>query len=304
MMDKRLTKISFFDLSLLAELPEHKSLRSLARSLDIEPPRLTKVLQSVRHQLQFEIIKTSSHGYILTAEGSYVSHQAKELLKKSEDFIPRKSQFLAPPAIYTVGGRGFMNVFFAGAMIESLEAAGAKALLRFMDLSPEELRQTATEGVLDVALHLEEIKWPQTWAAAEVGSMSWDLYVGKNHPLKGTISTDELLKYPFARSAYWNGRAIAQATDNLPIPRNERIMGHEMQTALTAVEIVQHSNNVALIPNIIAKKYEAAGFIRNLKVRGLELTEAKIYLSVRSDKISQRLFKQWQTQLKSLLKDT
>nr|BFD59393.1 hypothetical protein CKG001_15000 [Bdellovibrio sp. CKG001] len=302
MMDKRLAKISFFDLLLLAELPDHKSLRSLSRSLGVEPPRLTKVLQSVRHQLQFEIIKTSSHGYVMTPEGSYVSLQAKELLKKSEDLIPRKSQFLAPSETYTVGGRGFMNVFFSGAMIQSLDEAGSKTLLRFMDLSPEELRQTASEGVLDVALHLEEIKWPQTWSAAEVGSMSWDLYVGKNHALKGTVGRDELLKYPFTRSAYWNGRAIAQAADNFPIPRSERIQGHEMQTALTAIEIIQHSNNVALIPNIIARKYEEAGLIRSLKVRGVDLAEAKIYLSVRSEKISQRLFKLWQARLKSLLK--
>ncbi|ASD63943.1 LysR family transcriptional regulator [Bdellovibrio bacteriovorus] len=302
-MDKRLSKISFFDLLLLAELPDHKSLRSLSRSLGIEPPRLTKVLQSVRHQLQFEIIKTSSHGYIMTAEGSHVSLQAKELLRKAEEFIPRKSQLLAPSVTYTVGGRGFMNVFFSGAMIESLQVAGVTALLRFMDLSPEELRQTATEGVLDVALHLEEIQWPQTWSAAEVGSMRWNLYVGKNHPLKGSVSKEELLKFPFARSAYWNGRAIAQAADHLPIPRSERIMGHEMQTALTAIEIVQHSNNVALIPNIIARKAEEAGLIRSLKIRGLDPIESRIYLSVRSDKISQRLFKQWQSQLKGLLKE-
>ena len=223
-MDKLFSKISFFDLLLLAELPDHKSLRSLSRSLGIEPPRLTKVLQSVRHQLQFEIIKTSSHGYIMTAEGSHVSLQAKELLRKAEEFIPRKSQLLAPSVTYTVGGRGFMNVFFSGAMIESLQVAGVTALLRFMDLSPEELRQTATEGVLDVALHLEEIQWPQTWSAAEVGSMRWNLYVGKNHPLKGSVSKEELLKFPFARSAYWNGRAIAQAADHLPIPRSERII--------------------------------------------------------------------------------
>ncbi|WP_374035614.1 LysR substrate-binding domain-containing protein [Bdellovibrio bacteriovorus] len=302
-MDKRLSKISFFDLLLLAELPDHKSLRSLSRSLGIEPPRLTKVLQSVRHQLQFEIIKTSSHGYIMTAEGSHVSLQAKELLRKAEEFIPRKSQLLAPSVTYTVGGRGFMNVFFSGAMIESLQAVNVTALLRFMDLSPEELRQTATEGVLDVALHLEDIQWPQTWSAAEVGSMHWNLYVGKNHPLKGSVSKDELLKFPFARSAYWNGRSIAQAADPLPIPRSERIMGHEMQTALTAIEIVQHSNNVALIPNIIARKAEEAGLIRSLKIRGLDPIESRIYLSVRSDKISQRLFRQWQSQLKGLLKE-
>ena len=80
-------------------------------------------------------------------------------------------------------------------------------------------------------------------------------------------------------------------------------MGHEMQTALTAIEIVQHSNNVALIPNIIARKAEEAGLIRSLKIRGLDPIESRIYLSVRSDKISQRLFKQWQSQLKGLLKE-
>lgn len=301
-MDKRLLKISFFDLMLLAEMPDHKSLRSLSRSLGVEPPRLTKVLQAVQHQLQLEIMKTSSHGYIMTAEGSHVSLQARELLKKSEDLIPRKNQFVTPAVTYTVGGRGFMNVCFSGAMISSLESLGGKALLRFMDLSPEELRQTATEGVLDVALHLEDIQWPQTWSAVEVGVMTWNLYAGRNHPLKGTVSKEELLKFPFTRSAYWNGRAIAQAGDNFPIPRSERIIGHEMQTALTAIEIVQHSDNLALIPNIIARKYEDAGLIQSLKVRGMDLAESKIYLSVRSDKISQKLFKQWQVQLKTLLK--
>lgn len=303
LMDRRLYNISFLDLAVLAALSEHKSLRSLSRSLDLEPPRVTKILQSISLELQAEILKTSPHGYVLTADGLHMSDQASQLIKKSEDFLSRKSRGALTRTVLTVGGRGFMNVFFAGPLLQGVQAGVSSSSLRFIDLSPEELRYTAFEGVLDVALHLEEIDWPQTWSAAEVGEMTWDLYVGANHPLKGTVSRDDLLKYPFTRSAYWNGRAIAQAADNFSIPGSERLPGHEMQTAMTNLEIIQHSDNVGLLPDIIANKHVKAGLIRNISVRGLQMSRSRIYLSVRNEKISNKLFKQWQQILRARLKD-
>lgn len=298
-MDSRLKNISLFDLSILAELSNHSSLRSLGRALDIAPPKLTKTLSQVRREIQIEIIKTSPHGYFLTGEGAYVSQQAREILQKADNLFPRRATYAPPRQIYTVGSRGFLNIFCTSCLLDGLSETDNSSTLRIIDLSPEEMRLIASEGGLDVSIHLEEIQWPHTWSTVEIGKMKWGVYVRSGHPLKSPTTKEQLLKYSFTRSAYWTGRAIANAADSFPVPRNERQFGHEMQTALTAIEIIKKTDNIALIPNLTASAAVQAGHIRVLQIEDLPETANKIYLSVHSEKIPQKLFRSWIKALKA-----
>ncbi len=298
LLDSRLKNISFSDLEILAELSAHSSLRALGRTLDIEPPKLTKTLQSVSRDLETEIIKTSPHGYVLTSEGSHICLQAKSILDNAVNLFPNKRALQNVGETFTVGSRGFLNLFFASAFLQSSKENSRNIFFRLIDLSPEELRTTAFEGVLDIAVHLEEIQWPQTWTCVEIGKLQWSLYTRKGHPLRGTITKDDLLKYPMTRSAYWNGNSIAQASDSLPIPRHERQIGHEMQTVLTSLEIIRHSDHIALAPDIIAAHPNWGQDLVPLKVSDIDPVTAKVFLSVRSDKVSQKLFKHCQTELR------
>lgn len=289
-MDKRLSKISFFDLRILAELSTHKSLRALSRSLNLEPPALSKRLKSIQDDIGLEILKTSATGYALTPDGTHITTKAKDLLLSSSDFIPTKNNLVKQQMIYTFGSRGFLNIFLCGSLLSTTQQTKSNHLIRLIDLSPDELRLTVFEGVLDLAVSLEQFNWPKNWVTTEVGNLNWSLYVRKNHPLKDKSTKEDLLKYPWSKSAYWNGRAIANSSDSIAVPKSDRIPGNEQQTALVALEVIKNSDNIAIIPDIIAHDSVKNGLIKKISCADVEMPTAKITFGVNSDKVSQKLY--------------
>lgn len=301
-MDFRLKGISFFDLSILSELSGHSSLRALARSLKIEPPALSKKLKQIQDVLAIEILRTSATGYTLTPDGIYISNQARDFLVEANQLLPSKNSITTSQQVFTVGTRGFLNIFLTDAFLLGLKDAKSPHLVRFIDLSPEELRYTVFEGVLDIAVSLEPFNWPKNWTVQEIGKLNWSFYVNKSHPLEGKVSRDELLKYPWTKSAYWNGSAIKQATDALSIPRQDRISGHEIQTALVAIEVIKNSENVALIPDIVASAPCEFGAIKRILCPEVETPSATVFMGINAEKISQKQYAIWLKLLKNKFK--
>lgn len=293
MIDRRLADISFLDLQILSELSAYRSLRALSRSMNIEAPTLSKKLKNIQAELGIEVIRTSATGYALTPDGTHINLKAKEFLSSSVDFIPSKNSLLRQRTVYTVGSRGFLNIFLCGSFVSALPAINSGPLLRFIDLSPDELRLTVFEGVLDLAVSLEQFNWPKNWVITEIGQLTWSFYVRENHPLKERSTRAELIKYPWTRSAYWNGRSIAQGSDSLSVPRIDRIAGHEIQTASVAIELIKNSDDVALIPEIVANEQVRMGLIRKIICPEIEMPSATITFGINSDRVNQKLYASW-----------
>lgn len=301
-MDFRLKDVSFFDLCILSELSGHSSLRALARSLKIEPPALSKKLKQLQNVLAVEILRTSATGYSLTPDGIYISNKAKDFLLEANTLLPSKNSEKRSLQVFTVGTRGFLNVYLTDAFLAGIKETKSQHLLRFIDLSPEELRYTVFEGVLDIAISLEPFNWPKNWTVQEIGKLNWSFYVNRSHSLDGKVSKDELLKYPWTKSAYWNGSAIKQASDSVSISRQDRMSGHEIQTALVAIEVVKNSDNVALIPDIMATGPCEAGSIKRLFCPDVETPSAAVFMGVNADKINQKQYLIWLKNLRNKFK--
>jgi len=291
-MDYRLKNLSFIDLDILAKLSDHNSLRALCRSTGFEPPKMSKTLNRIKNELKIELIKTSPHGYILTSEGLYISNQSKEVIKKTEELIPTKKMIQQQIEILTVGSRGFLNLCLTQNMFQALQKTKDYNIhYRFLDLSPDELKKMAFDGILDIAIHLEQIAWPQTWSSVKVADVAWSFFVNSQHPIPDTCTIEDLLKYPWLRSTHWNGQRLAHSIDHLAVPSRERNFGHEIQTALNAIEIIKCTDQVAFIPDLIAYKYSNKNEIKKLNITDIENIPRPLYLSVRADKVSAKLFK-------------
>jgi len=291
-MDYRLKNLSFIDLDILAKLSDHTSLRALCRSTGFEPPRMSKTLNRIKNELKIELIKTSPHGYILTSEGLYISNQSKEVIKKTEELIPTKKTIQSQIETLTVGSRGFLNLCLTQNLFHALKKNhDQNTHYRFLDLSPDELKKMAFDGLLDIAIHLEPISWPQTWSSVQVSEIKWSFFVNSKHPLSENASIEDLLKYPWLQSTYWNGQRLAHSIDHLNIPLRDRISGHEIQTALNAIEVIKHCDHVAFIPELIAFKYSSTVEIKKINVSQIDNNPRPLYLSVRADKVPAKLFK-------------
>lgn len=293
MLERQLRSISLFELEILSLLRDFKTLRTLARSLEVEISYLSKVIQRLEHDLSTEIIKTSPQGYVLTSEGQNIVKCARALTESAGELLQGKSS--GPDYDFlTIGSRGFLNIFFCGSMLEALQKSKSDHRFRFLDMSPDEIRTTAIGGVTDIAIHLEKIDWPNTWDSMLIGNFQWKFFCRHKHPLAKKITSQELLKYPLVSSCHWNGSAIANSPDRLSIPKKLRLRGHEMQTALTAIEIIRNTDQLALIPTVIAADAASSGQIRSIEITDLEISEQPVYLSVRNEKVSQKLYKELQ----------
>lgn len=162
------------EISLLAELPQHSSLRALARARGLDPVKVTRVIQGLEGKLGVKLVQRSNLGIQLTQEGEQLASRAGGLLPNLRDF--EKARSGGPLQSYrqtlTVGSRGFLNVFLAGAVLQAINGRGAQERgLTFVDLSPDDAAEAARKGFLDICIGFEASPLGATWEFASAGHL-------------------------------------------------------------------------------------------------------------------------------------
>ncbi len=299
-MQNLLLELSFRDLQILESLSSESSLRAISRKIGREPAVISKRLVQLEEIFGFEIAKRSSKGFVLTGEGSKICAAASSVLSTSQDlfatgFERRKSRFAK---VLTVGGRGFLNILFSETLIRAQKSIGLEYRNRYIDLSPEELRQAAFAGVIDLAFHLEEMEFTSSWKSELVAPLTWKLFARRDHPLKSVSTIEQALEYPFIAPRYWDGRTLALGEDGFPVPWKRRIQGHEAQTAFNAMRILKCTDHVVLLPTLLAQDWIMNAELRLIELTDLKPIEAHLWLSIHKDRVSQKFLNSAREQIK------
>ncbi len=296
---KRFADFTFADFEMLVRLPEHSSLRDVAASLDMDPAKVSRRVADIENRLGTKLLTRSNMGVVVTQDGHHVAVQARRVLGALKEFdVARRTESGSQYEDFiTVGARGFLNAYAGAAAYRALaEGLSARTGLRFLDQSPEESREAAKRGTVDIVIGVEADGLGKAWMSTHVGDLRWRLYANARHPLTfgGTVS--DLRNYRVAHHCFWNGQRIATSAGLLEavgIAHN----GYGTETAATAMALLQVSDHVVCAPSLVARDLLASGVIAELRIEGIDETSTPLHMALHQDRISGAIQKRLRREL-------
>ena len=90
---------------------------------------------------------------------------------------------------------------------------------------------------------------------------------------------------------YWTADGIVFGKDGFSAPGAQRIRGHETATAVGALEIIRRSDQLGFVPEIVARPFLKAGSVVEIDLAAVKKVKQPVYLTVKNDKISQKMFR-------------
>jgi DNA-binding transcriptional LysR family regulator len=170
----------------------------------------------------------------------------------------------------------------------------------FLAVSPDEFTKAGLAGAYHLAIHPTAYDWPRSWQTEIIGQISWGLFARAANPLiKGKTPIAEM---PFVYPLQWDGARLSPQNDYCPLPLSERRTHVGTQTAEQAIQIVLHSDIVGFLPRIMAHEYVARKILQEVKVPRWPSVEQPVYLSIRTDAVSQAVFKAVRSAARGILK--
>ncbi len=284
------------EISLIIELSKTGSLRELARHQGFRPGQLSKWVSGAETKIGFRVFDRSTYGLTLTPEGREVLPLLEQL---QQAYANLESLPVSAPVLdeMTFATNSFFSTHLLPSLFADITKGGAPTRFRLIDLPPTQMLSVAMRGGFQCAVHMGGMDWPGTWTSRFVGDLHWHLYCRSGHPTEGSQQLTQILKYPFVSPVYWTKEGIKFGDDQCPLPMNKRKKGDLTATASSALEIVLRSDQFAFLPEIVARPYVERGDLLQKDVRSWRKVSAKVYLTVKSDQISQKLFKKMQEQL-------
>lgn len=288
-------KGSYFDLKLsefrlLVLLSETHSIRELARRENIQPSQVSKAIKKIEEKLQTQILQRSALRVSFTLEGMELLKIAKGILEASKGLLPKKNLSALNSPIVTLSSLSFFNQFLIPGCINSMRKRNSNLRVRVLEIASKDLIVSGIKGYFEMSLHIGKLDWPRTWVSKEVGKMHSGLYVRADHKLQTDCSESDLLNERFVIPLRWTNNGIQTGEDNCPLPMSQRLHGDGAESAGVALSLIQHTDQLAYLPYIVAKELLNKKIIKQINVKEWSSDTKSLFLSVHSEKVSQNVF--------------
>ncbi len=288
-------KGSYFDLKLsefrlLVLLAETNSIRELARRQNIQPSQISKAIKKIEEKLQTQVLLRSTLRVSFTLEGAELLKTARSILEASKGLSPAKNVSKLSTPVVTMSSVSFLNQFLIPDCINSLRKRNKDLRVRLLEISQKDSVVSGIKGYFEMSLHLGKLDWPKTWTSKEIGKVYAGLYARSGHHLTGYCKESDLLHERFVVPLRRTSHGLRNGEDNCPLPLSQRLHGDGAESAGVALSLIQNSDQLAYLPNIIAKDLVQKKVIKQIQVEGWNTKSESLFLSVHSEKVGQKLF--------------
>lgn len=282
----RLEELTLFELRTLVRVADTQSLREAARQLDLAPANVSKALKRAEEKCGETLLNRSARGMILTPAGLQFYQTAKKLLELSDDLVTSET---APESEKVIGiaSTTFINTHLLPRCLSDLSEKFSSYRYRLVDVPRSNLVTDGMKGAYEMAIHVGKINWPKSWTTTKIGRIRSSLYARAGHPLSHKSSLAEVREFPFVIPTYWSGSEFAYGLDLCPLPIARRKKGDEVSTGATALRLLQNSDQVSFLPEILAQEWIDLGLIKEIRVSGWEDVGEDLFLSVEGRSVKQ-----------------
>jgi DNA-binding transcriptional LysR family regulator len=255
------------------------SITSAARDQRVTPSQVSKAVARLENVLGRTLLSRRARGVVLTEEASAVIPALDDLVTRARNLAeekrgePRRRVTIATPS-------------YLGSFVPRLVTAVPDVRIRTLEVGLSFIRGYATEGLFDLALTLGAERLAPGWAATRVAAVRRGLFASPRlaKSLGPKPTPTRLRAVPFVTPVYQSSNQLLPGDDGCPIPRSERIIGHEAATAAMAFELAAVSDQLAFGPVLAAQTLVQAGALVEIRVTGWKLVD-DLYLHAHEERV-------------------
>jgi LysR family transcriptional regulator, hydrogen peroxide-inducible genes activator len=287
-----LSQLRLQDLEVFLEVIRARSVREAARRLKLTPGQVSKSVQSLEKKLGHKLFQRSRSGVMLTSLGNELMTIAREIMNSSgkiENLLSGKKKTKLQSYL-TMASTSFLNVHLLSPVISDLAEKAGEYSFRILDLAPDQMAQVGMRGGFDLCVHYGEIGWPKTWVTEFIGFSPWVLCCRIDHPLSRKASLSQVLEYPFVVPIYWTQEGLARGNDQFPVSFSKRKLGFETSTALSVTPILEATNQLAFLPEVLVRSMVTGKRLKIIDAEGVAKVQKSVYVSARADSVPNTLF--------------
>jgi len=210
----------------------------------------------------------------------------RRMLPYIQDIVSKVQALRGPdatePPPLTVASSAVLSVLLVPMLVGALPGAR----IRTLDLPPGML----THDLFDVALSSSEESWPSSWVRLKAGSMRKALYTTPERARqlgRAPVDPERLRNESFVLPIYSYQGDIFDGDDGCPLPRSERRVVYETQTALLAMELARVADQLCFAPSILSTYWVSRGYLVEVPVQGWDVRES-LYLLCHAERVKQR----------------
>ena len=265
------------------------SVTAAARELSVTPSQVSKAVSRLERHWGLALLSRGARGIQLTDAGRRIVPQiaaAISALREAES-VKRAPD---PAVRLTIAAPSYLLAF----LVPIIAAADPRMHVRGLELAPAYLRAYVAENVFDVALAPGGIvNRPKAWTSDHVGSiravlMGTPTVARRLAPLP--VPPSRLTGVPFVLPTATSGDRFVAIADDCPMPREERTLGHEVNTVGVALELAIRTDYLVFGPAIAARRMIAAGLLVEIPVVGWDVRE-QLHLLCNGDVVLARVRK-------------
>lgn len=288
----QVSQISIRELEVFLEVVRTKSIRETARRSHVEPGQVSRLIKRLEEKIGVRLMERNASGISLTQHGTAAVQSAEAILRESSELsvMSRGSEY-AKQKILGFASASFLCARMLAPIVGKLADNDEAPHLRLIDVAPDQMISLGLKGAFDLALHVGQLDWPRSWHQEEVGQISWHLYASQRSAVPTKYSVSTIKKCSFIYPIYWTNEGLIEGSDQCPLPLSQRNLGIATSTAETALAVLKHSNQLAFLPDILAKSSVDSREIFQISVREWKPVVKKLFLTVRTDVVPNKFFK-------------
>lgn len=255
------------------------SITAAARDQRVTPSQVSKAVARLERVLGRTLLSRRARGVALTEDASSVVPALDDLVTRARNLAEEKLD--APRRRVTIATPSYLTSF-----VPSIVRALPDVRIRTLEVGLSFIRGYATEGLFDTALTLGGERLAPGWLPTRVATVRRGLFASPRlaKSLGAKPSPARLRAVPFVTPIYQSANQLLPGDDGCPLPRSERIIGHEAATAAMAFEIAAVSEQLAFGPVLAATSLVRAGALVEIKVPGWRLSDA-LFLHTHGDRV-------------------
>lgn len=279
------------DLELFIGLSTTLSIRELSRKTSLTPSQISKKISKIEQALSLKLFNRSTTGLTLSRAGAEVLPKFK-LAQKILFEIQEGAQQSEHQRLIIAS-----SSFFVSHLLPKLVRKHKDIFFDLIEIPPEDFIQVGLRSGFNTCVHTQKLDWPSTWYSEKVGEISSRLYARKNHPVfkEKEINFEA---YPFVVPAYWTREGLKEGKDSFP-KNLKRNLGHKTSTAMSAAEVLRWSDHLGFLPSLIA---DGRADLKEVVSDQIEPLNQPVYLTAKSDEVSQKFYKSLAKQISVKLK--
>lgn len=286
---------------MLLDIDHFASMNEVAKVRGVQPSTVSKGVRRLEAQLGRRLVARSARGATLTRAGQDLVRSVAPLVRALEDW-ERGGATEDAREVLTVGAPSAVATHLLPPVHATLREEFPDVFVRIIDLRQTESLSAGLSGQFQMVYHWEALDWPNSWYEQQIGELPWRLYVRKTHPLgPGPNAPEDLDAYRFIAPAYWYRNEFQSGGDGFAEYERARRWGDETVTAEAALHLVEQSDQIAFLPDLVAARPSGEGRIRALEVAGHSVVRRPLYVTVKSDEVQMPLFRKLCELLKEAL---